>query len=158
VKSAVLACSLFLAMAAGGKAVAQEWTLPPPGKPAASRFLVIVNAGNPVASLPKTVVSNFLLKRAKTWGDGERSKPVDLQVTSPTRESFSRAVHGQSAAAIEEFWQRQIYSGRDVPPPRKASEAEVMEFVARNPGAIGYVAAGSRLQPGVKAVHIQEGK
>ena len=83
-------------------------------------------------------------KRLGTWPDGQRTKPVDLPVASATREAFSREVLGQPAGVIEEMWQKQIFSGRDVPPPRKASDSEVIDYVARYPGAIGYVAASSR--------------
>jgi len=42
-----------------------------------------------------------------------------------------------------------------VPPPRKSSDAEVIQYVARNPGGIGYVAAGSSLPGNVKKLQIQ---
>jgi ABC-type phosphate transport system substrate-binding protein len=124
------------------------------GAAAEPGFVVIVNAGNPVSTLSREAAARIFLKRLSTWSSGERTKPVDLAAGSATRESFSRQVLGQSAKAIEELWQKQIYSGRDVPPPQKASEAEVIDYVARTPGAIGYVPAGSPLEPRVKAIRI----
>src|SRR5258706_9438292 len=125
------------------------------GSAGAGDFVVIVNAGNPVAALTRRAVSDIFLKKTTTWSDGERTKPVDLQVTSAIRESFSRAVHRRPARDLAEFWQREIFSGRGVPPPQKASEVEVIDYVARTPGAIGYVAAGIPLPPGVRAIQIQ---
>jgi ABC-type phosphate transport system substrate-binding protein len=136
-----LACCLFLCIAAAASAAE-------PG------FLVIVNVTNPLSSLPSKLAESLFLKRTKTWSAGEPAKPVDLPVISAAREAFSRAVHGKSANAVEEFWQRQIFSGRDVPPPRKASEEEVIDYVARYPGAIGYVTASTHLRPGVKVIPI----
>jgi ABC-type phosphate transport system substrate-binding protein len=124
------------------------------GSAAEPGFVVIVNAGNPVSTLSRETASRIFLKRLGVWNNGERTKPVDLAVGSVTRQSFSRQVHRQDAHAIEELWQKQIYSGRDVPPPQKASESEVIDYVARTPGAIGYVAAGSRLEPQVKTIQI----
>jgi ABC-type phosphate transport system substrate-binding protein len=137
-----IGCCLFLCIAAAASAAE-------PG------FLVIVNVTNPASSLPPKLAESLFLKRTKTWGAGEPAKPVDLPVTSAAREAFSRAVHGKSANAVEEFWQHQIFSGRDVPPPRKASEEEVIDYVARYPGAIGYVTATAHLRPGVKVVPLQ---
>jgi ABC-type phosphate transport system substrate-binding protein len=144
-KALVLSCLLLL----GGSGL---------GAATASGFVIIVNAANPVSVVERESVRKMFLKKMRSWSNGERVKPVDLQATSSTRESFSRAVLSQAADAVEELWQRQIFEGRDVPPPRKASEAEVIDFVARNPGAIGYVAADSALPPGVKPVRIQESR
>src|ERR1700686_5140101 len=58
-------------------------------------FVIIVNAGNPVPVLTRRAVSDIFLKRLTTWRHGERAKPVDLPVSSPVRESFTRAVHGK---------------------------------------------------------------
>ncbi len=57
---------------------------------------------------------------------------------------------------MESFWQQQIFSGKDVPPEKKKSDAEVIEFVSANPGAIGYVSVSASLGDGVKAVSVSE--
>jgi ABC-type phosphate transport system substrate-binding protein len=119
-------------------------------------YVLIVNAHNPVTILPRHVVSDFFLKKATSWSDGARTKPVDLSDSSAIRESFSHAVHRKASREIYEIWQRQIYSGRDVPPPQKASELEVVDYVSRNVGAIGYVAVNTPLPPGVKVLRIQQ--
>ena len=48
-------------------------------------------------------------------------------------------------SAVANYWQRQIFSGRGTPPPIKESDAEVIAFVAANPGAIGYVSADAEV-------------
>ena len=48
-----------------------------------------------------------------------------------------------SVAAVKLYWQQAVFSGRDVPPPELDSEQEVVRFVLRNPGAIGYVSDGA---------------
>jgi ABC-type phosphate transport system substrate-binding protein len=115
---------------------------------------LIVNARNPVATLRVDQVSQFFLRRTMTWPDGQKVMPVDLEENSPVRISFTRAIHRRSAAALEAFWQQQIFSGRGVPPPEVLSDSEVMDYVRRNPGAIGYVSATAELAPGVRAVAV----
>ena len=106
---------------------------------AAAPFKVIVHESVKVQSLPKKTVSDFFLKKATKWEGGAAVVPVDQLESSAVRDAFSRAVHGKPAAAIKSYWTQQIFSGRDVPPVEKKSDAEVIAFVKANPGAIGYV-------------------
>jgi ABC-type phosphate transport system substrate-binding protein len=114
-------------------------------------FVVIVHSSNGVGALTKAQASELFLKKTTKWSGGEGVQPVDLKATSPTREKFSQAVHGKSAAAISTYWSRLVFSGRETSPPEKASDDEVIAFVKANPGAVGYVAAGASTA-GVKVV------
>jgi len=115
---------------------------------------VIVNKNNPADSVSKEDLSNILLKKKSRWDYGASAAPIDLDSRSPVREAFSQDVHGRSVSSIKNYWQRQIFSGREVPPPEAGSDAEVVTFVASQPGAIGYVSASARLTDGVKVVEI----
>lgn len=121
---------------------------------AAETFQVIVNASNPVSSLSVQELSMLFIKKTSRWPDGVEAAPVDLREQSEVRESFSRLVHGKSTAAIKAYWQKMIFSGREVPPPERVTSAEVVGFVRANRGAIGYVAADTALGSGVKVVRV----
>lgn len=123
---------LALAALAGAPASAQT-----------SAFVVIVHPDTEVGRLGADEVSRIFLKKTERWEDGSRIFPVDQVETSPVRVAFSRAVHGRAVAAIKAYWQQRIFSGRDVPPPEKISDREVVEFVRATPGAIGYVSTGT---------------
>ncbi|HVR10855.1 MAG TPA: hypothetical protein VMW75_22625 [Thermoanaerobaculia bacterium] len=144
VRQAVAGLAAALALAAGA----------PHPAAAAADFIVVVNAANPQTTLPAAEVSNLFLQKTHRWESGERVKAVDLPETSPARESFSRAVHGRPTSAVKAYWQRMIFSGIDTPPPEKPSAAEVLAYVRANPGAIGYVPAGTQLPDGVKALRV----
>ncbi|HEX9735528.1 MAG TPA: hypothetical protein VGG06_26470 [Thermoanaerobaculia bacterium] len=119
-----------------------------------SGFKVIVHQDNPTAGLSAKDVSNLLLKKKTKWdGSGIAADPIDLDGGSTIREAFSERVHGRSASSIKSYWQRQIFSGREVPPPEVRSDAEVIAFVRRTPGAIGYVSSDARLD-GVKELRL----
>ncbi len=133
---------------AGGLARAQEADAP--------RFQVIVNASNPVTELHRLNVSRWFLKQANTWPNGKVVVPLDQSSRSEVRAAFCLGVHKQSLAAIETYWQKQIFSGRTLPPFVKVGDAEVMAYVAGNAHAIGYVSGSSTLSPGVKAVTIKD--
>ncbi len=118
-----------------------------------SPFVVIVHPDNPAKSVSKKKVSRLLLKELSKWDGGLSAQPVDLDSNSDIRRRFSRDVHGRSVSSIKNYWQRQIFSGRAVPPPEVANDNAVISHVQSNPGAIGYVSAGARLD-GVKVLDL----
>lgn len=127
----------------------------PLGKEAAAQeFQVVVNAANSVSSVGKDELSKIFLKKATKWSNGTEAVAVDLKAGEAAREAFSQAVHGRGASAIASFWQQQIFAGKDVPPEEKGSAAEVIAFVAANPGAVGYVPAGTDVGAGVKVIGV----
>jgi len=124
-------------------------------------FTVIVHATNQVAQISKQELSQFFLKKVKHWKDSDAEVlPVDLVDTLPVRERFSEAVHNRDIASIKAYWQKQIFSGRGVPPEEKKSEAEVLQYISDNPGAIGYISGGTPIDEyeNVKVVDIVDAK
>jgi len=122
---------------------------------AGTAYRIIVNADNPVSSLTRDQASKMFLKKTARWENGSPVLPVDLSSKSEVREKFSREIHGRSVASIKNYWQQQIFSGRNTPPPEKASEAEVISYVKANPGAIGYVSASAEVDE-VKTLEIND--
>jgi ABC-type phosphate transport system substrate-binding protein len=120
----------------------------------AQDFKVIVNSANATSELPGDVAAKLFLKQSLKFPGGTAAQPVDQAKGSPVRASFSKAVLGRPVAAVETFWQQQIFAGKEVPPPAKASDDEVIAYVKANPGAIGYVSAGAATA-GVKVVDIK---
>ena len=121
---------------------------------AAEPYKVIVNTSNPVSSMSKDQVSRLFLKKVIKWDNGQAVLPVDLPKNSPSRQAFSIQVHGKPVKAIESYWQQKIFSGRDVPPLEKSSDAQVLAYVKANAGAIGYV-SGDTPAGGVKVIDLE---
>ncbi|HYU33281.1 MAG TPA: phosphate ABC transporter substrate-binding protein [Thermoanaerobaculia bacterium] len=126
------------------------------GQPSSAEqgFVVIVNLSNPLSAVPREELSRIFLKKSTKWEDGSRTEPVDLAESSPVRARFSQSVHGRDTTAIKAFWQKMIFSGRDVPPAELASTAEVIAFVAARRGAVGYVSEGTSVGERVKVIQI----
>ncbi len=103
-------------------------------------YIVILHADNAVTELHKKDIAKFFLKKIKEWKETKKTiEPVDLTADSPIRERFSQEVLDRKMAAIKAYWQKEIFSGRAVPPAEKASDDEVLKFVSEHDGAIGYV-------------------
>ncbi len=109
-------------------------------------FKVIVHTNNPNSKLSKKVIFELFRKRIKKWKNGKKALPVDLVEDSDVRKNFSKEIHGKKVAAIKAYWQKQIFSGRNVPPPEKKTEKEVLEYVHKNEGAIGYIAMSTSIK------------
>ncbi|MBI4819979.1 MAG: hypothetical protein HY791_27135 [Deltaproteobacteria bacterium] len=107
----------------------------------APTYRLIVHPENPATKVTRSVLADAFLKKVTRWPDGELIRPVDLHVESPVRLRFDEQVIGKSIAAVKSYWQQQIFSGRDVPPPELNSEVAVVEYVRTHRGALGYVSA-----------------
>jgi ABC-type phosphate transport system substrate-binding protein len=121
---------------------------------AAQDFKVIAHPGVAAADAPAAALAKVFTKQSSKLPDGSAVTPADLGKESPVRAAFTRAVHGKSVAAIETFWQQQIFSGKEVPPATKDTDAAMLAWVRSTPGAIGYVSAGAGTD-GVKVIAVK---
>lgn len=117
-------------------------------------FLLVANAANPTEELSRQEVARMFLKQRVRWDHGERVRPVDLSSSWKVRDIFSTVVFRRSTMDIEDHWKQMVFSGRDVPPPEKSSEQEILDYVSGHPGAVGYVSAGTPLPEKVKVIRV----
>jgi ABC-type phosphate transport system substrate-binding protein len=125
-------------------------TLSAPGSPVlaesgAGLFLIIVNPNNQTTAVDQHFIEDAFLKKTTRWPNDEVIRPVDLAADSHTRERFSLDLLKRSVAAIKGYWQQRIFSGRDVPPPELDTDDQVVSYVLKHEGAIGYVSGGAHL-------------
>ncbi len=120
----------------------------------AEGFRIIVNPDNPISSVDRRFLSDVYLKKTTRWPSDEAIRPVDLGPGSPARRAFSDDVLKRSVSAIKSYWQQMVFSGRGVPPPELDSDGEVVRFVLKNGGAVGYV-SGSADVAGAKIVPVR---
>ena len=126
------------------------WT----GAAEGAQFKVIANRAVKSDSLTRQQVSDLFLKKTTKWADGTAVAAVDLPDSSAVREAFSKEIHGRPASAVKSYWNKQIFSGRDLPPLEKKTDAEVVAYVRTTAGAIGYVAE-SAVTDGVSVVTVR---
>jgi ABC-type phosphate transport system substrate-binding protein len=120
----------------------------------AEGFRIIVSPDNPISSVDRRFLSDVYLKKTTRWPSDEAIRPVDLGAGSPARRAFSDDVLKRSVSAIKSYWQQMVFSGRGVPPPELDSDGEVVKFVLKNRGAVGYV-SGSADVAGAKIVPVR---
>jgi ABC-type phosphate transport system substrate-binding protein len=104
-------------------------------------FHVIVHPENPSRSVARRFLADAFLKDISRWDDGAAIHPVDLRADSSTRARFSDRVVRRSVAAVKSYWQQRIFSGRGLPPLELDSDADIVRYVQRDRGAVGYVSS-----------------
>lgn len=101
--------------------------------------LVIVGAPDlPVRKVTRAEAAAIFLRRQVVWRNGERVRPVNLPPAHAARRLFMQEVLGQTSDDAETYW-REMYFNGVLPPRVLGSEDAVLLFVAKTPGAIGYV-------------------
>ena len=125
---------------------------------ATDSFVVVVNASVAGTTVHRTDLAAVFLKKALRWGDGSPANPVDQSGTSPVRKGFSEAVLHMPVMGVVQYWGKQLVSMANSvrPPTVKASDDEVLLYVAKTSGSVGYVSNATTLPPGVKVVTIVE--
>ena len=119
-------------------------------------YRLIVNAANPVSVLRREDAAKLFLERAAVWKHGAPADPVDQSATSAVRQDFSTEVLGQPVTGIENYWRKRMLERREAPPKVKTTDADVIAYVAKSPGAIGYVSSAATLPPSVKEIRLSD--
>jgi hypothetical protein len=123
-----------------------------PPKPPAYR--VIVHPKNASVAAERKFVEEAFLKKTTSWPNGGTIRPVDQTANAAPRKPFSDEVLHRSVAEVKTYWQQAIFAGRDVPPPELANDDEVVKYVLKYEGAIGYVSGATNLN-GAKVLAVQ---
>jgi len=120
----------------------------------ASNYQVIVHPNNSAVTLDRRFAEDAFLKKITVWPDGVVIRPVDLAASSPVRRRFTEDILNRSVEAMKGYWQQRIFSGRDVPPPELDTDDDVIAYVLKYEGAIGYVSGSANLR-GAKALAVR---
>jgi len=108
-----------------------------------AEMVVIVNPATSADSLTAKEVRAIFLKKEDAFPDGTTAIPGDQTDGSAIRDEFSEKVLNKSPNQLSAFWSKRVFSGKGVPPAVIGDDTAMTEWVARTPGSIGYVDAGS---------------
>jgi ABC-type phosphate transport system substrate-binding protein len=123
------------------------------------RLVVIANIANTVTQITVADLADIFLGKRRVWAAGGAILPCDLvepllPPEQTARGRFSQLYLSKDAASLKNYWIKMIFSGRGNPPIAMRSAKEVIQFVAENPGSIGYLYE-SQLTEEVKVVHLK---
>ena len=118
---------ILLLTASGLKAWGEEQT---------GSLVLIVNPDSGVTEIDREAAVNIFMGRYNELPSGVSAIPVDYV---PAKEDFYQQLVNKRLSEINGYWARLVFSGRASPPLQLRGAEEVLEFVASNRGAIGYV-------------------
>jgi ABC-type phosphate transport system substrate-binding protein len=102
------------------------------------RIAIIVSRLIPLSAIDNSSLRNIYLKKVFLDAYGHAYVPVNLPATAELRREFTRTIIHWNETQLQTYWNRQYFQGVS-PPYVVESQAAMVEFVAKTPGAIGYV-------------------
>ena len=111
---------------------------------------VIVAQGTPDLKLNAAMLRDIYLKKIFLDDHDQEFIPLNLPPDHVLRRAFSLALFNKGAQELQNYWNQRYFHGI-TPPYVLASPQAVVQFVAKTPGAIGYVTPCD-LDPRVKQV------
>ena len=119
---------------------------------ARAQAVVIANPGVKSSEVSKNDLKDVFTGASTSLGGGSVT-PILLKA-GPAHDEFLSAYVGKNDTAFRAGWRILVFSGQATMPKSLDSEAAVVEYVAHNAGAIGYVGKATPHE-GVKvlAVH-----
>jgi ABC-type phosphate transport system substrate-binding protein len=108
----------------------------------AAEYTVIANGGAPGAAVSMSDLKAMFLGDKTTWSNGAAVKIVVLE-DGAAHKAFLQEVLGKTPAQFDSYWKKLVFTGKAGTPRSFADPAALAAYVAKEPGAIGYVPAGT---------------
>ncbi len=140
--AAAVAATLALALVSGSRADT-------------TTLKVVVNAENPMKSLSRADLVRIYLGKKTLWENGQRVQPAMLDEDQAEIRTFIEKDVKRTVDQYRAYWKHMLFSGGGTSPRTFRSGAQVLDFVAREPGAIGLVVA-PRTDDKVRVLEITE--
>jgi ABC-type phosphate transport system substrate-binding protein len=106
------------------------------------QVLVIANPTVAVAEVSRTELRDIFTGASSSLKGGAQVTPVLLK-QGPVHDEFLNLYIGKTDTGFRAGWRSILFSGQGTMPRTLGSDAAVVEYVTRTPGAIGYIAAAT---------------
>jgi TonB family protein len=113
---------------------------------------VIANSSVKADTISTAELKRVFLEEKNSLADGTHVEPV-LQKGGPAHAAFLEEYLGRSEDDLQMYYRTLVFTGRGSMPKAFGSDAEVVAYVARTRGAIGYVSSAASVG-GVKTLAI----
>jgi hypothetical protein len=120
---------------------------------AQAQAIVIANPSVKSSEVSKSDLREVFTGAASSLSDGSHVNPVLLK-SGTVSDEFLSAYIGRNDAAFRAGWRSLVFSGQATMPKSLDSDAAVVEYVAHNAGAIGYISKASPHE-GVKVLAVR---
>jgi ABC-type phosphate transport system substrate-binding protein len=114
---------------------------------------VIANSSVSSGSVSADDLKSVFLEEKNALRDGTHVEPV-LQKSGATHETFVKQYLDKSDSALQTYYRSLVFTGKGSMPKGVGSDAEMVAYVAKTKGAIGYVSDGASTE-GVKTLEVK---
>jgi ABC-type phosphate transport system substrate-binding protein len=119
----------------------------------AADIKLIVNQDAPVSAVSADELKSVFLIGRTSLSDGSHAEPV-LEKDGAAHEFFVKTYLGKSSSALQTYYRTLVFTGKGSMPKSFGKDAEVVAYVAKTKGAIGYVSADADTA-GVKVLDLK---
>ncbi len=102
-------------------------------------LVLIANAQIDADNISQEEAINIYMGRLRQFPSGVAAKPLDLPPSGTEKANFYHFLINKNLSDIEAYWARLVFSGRTSPPRTVGSSKEMLELVAGDRSAIGYM-------------------
>ena len=113
---------------------------------------LVVNPSVTAKGLSDDVLKDIYLGKTSIWDDGTKITVVILK-DGPSHDALMHRLNKSSQQFLSS-WKKLVFTGKGAMPEIVANDQALVDFVAKTPGAIGYVDK-DKVKEGVKALPIQ---
>ena len=103
-----------------------------------AEIFIIVNKSVPDHTLSERDVKNIFLGRKIKWSNNKTLVFVVIK-ESDIHRSFCKRYLGKTSSQFSAYWKRMLFAGTGYIPQEFNTESQMIEYVARTEGAIGYI-------------------
>ena len=119
----------------------------------ATDIKVIANPNVGASSVSADELKGVFLATKTSLSDGSHVEPV-LEKDGPVHEAFVKEYLGKTDSALQTYYRSLVFTGKGSMPKTLAADAEVVAYVAKTKGAVGYVSAAASTA-GVKTLEVK---
>ncbi len=119
----------------------------------AEEIKIIANSNVQTKSVSAEELKNVFLETKDSLSDGTHVQPV-IAKGGAAHETFLKEYLGKSDSALQMYFRSLVFTGKAMMPKVAASDSEIVAYVAKTKGAIGYVSANADVT-GVKVLSIK---
>lgn len=115
--------------------------------------VIITNPATPIEEISAEDLKGIFLRTKLSVKGAAHVEPV-VEKSGAAHAAFLKSYLGKTDSALQTYYRSLVFSGQGLMPTALASDAEVVAFVSKTRGAIGYVDVSADLA-NVKALRVK---
>lgn len=119
----------------------------------AAGVIVVAHPAVSVAEVSGADLKSLFLGKTTSWSDGSPARTAML-TDGPALDEFLKRYIKKAPSHFGLYWKKAVYTGTGTPPAEYRTEAELIDYVTRTPGAIGFVSTDADVD-GVRVIAVK---